>query len=75
MSKYSKKLCCTNRSLSYLVAPIDIPCYLRPKSKCSNSGQTNMGAPKSDSNRLVQHWFFDSLVIIQKFSEEKNHLF
>ncbi len=29
-----------------------------------------MGAPKSDSNLLVQHWFFDSLAIIQKSSEE-----
>ncbi len=34
-----------------------------------------MGAPKSDSNRLVQHWFFESLAIIQKCSEEKIHLF
>ncbi len=34
-----------------------------------------MGAPKSDSNRLVQHWFFESLAIIQKSSEEKIHLF
>ncbi len=34
-----------------------------------------MGAPKSDSHRLVQHWFFERLEIIQKCSEEKIHLF
>ncbi len=39
-----KKWCWTNRSLSDLVAPIDIPCYLRSKSKCSNFGQNNMGS-------------------------------
>ena len=34
-----------------------------------------MGASKSDRNRLVQHWFFETLAIIQKCSEEKIHLF
>ncbi len=34
-----------------------------------------MGAPKSDSNRLVQHHFVESLAIKKEFSEEKIHLF
>ncbi len=34
-----------------------------------------MGAPKSDSNRLVQRWFYESIAIIQKCSEEKSIFF
>ena len=57
------------KAMSDLVAPIDIACYLRPKSKCSNFGPNiSIGAPKSDSNRLVQYWFFERLAIIQKCS-------
>ncbi len=34
-----------------------------------------MGAPKSDSNRLVQHWFFESLAIIQNVLKKKSIFF
>ncbi len=35
----------------------------------------SMGATKYDSDRLVQHHFFESLDIILKCYEEKIHLF
>ena len=34
-----------------------------------------MGAPRSDSNRFVQHHFFETLAIIKECSGEKVHLF
>ncbi len=34
-----------------------------------------MGAHKTDSSRLVQHGFFESLGTKWKYSEEKIHLF
>ncbi len=36
MPKGPEKPCCTNRSLSYLLAPIDIPCYFDPNLSLSN---------------------------------------